>query len=160
MDYKKIVKSSFHNDEDEMWNSVDRINAFLDILKEEQPEKVKRFLKQEYEALNGRHLNEDAARTAVSGMFHTEGEGDNRKVVRGEAVTPQDAMTLLEGMGEEEKKAYKWDAYAGANGYVHDLAKSGFSRNQILNAAKHFWFHDDDFSDGGKVYWYYSRMLF
>ena len=33
MDYKDIVKSSFHNDESEMWNSVDRINVFLDRLK-------------------------------------------------------------------------------------------------------------------------------
>lgn len=160
MDYKDIVKSSFHNDESEMWNSVDRINVFLDRLKEEHPEKVKRFLKQEYEALNGHHLNEDAARTVVSGMSHTEGEGDNKKVVSGEAVTPQEAMTLLDGMEEEEKKEYKWDAYAAANGFMHDLAKTGLSRNQILNAAKHFWFHDEDFQDTGKVYWYYSCMLF
>lgn len=156
MDYKDIVKSSFHNDENEMWNSVDRINAFLDKLKEEHPEKVKRFLKQEYEALNGRHLNEDAARTVVDAMYHTEGDKD----VRGEAVTLQEAMTLLEGMGAAEIEATKWDAYAGANGFMHDLAKAGLSKEQIMKSAKHFWFHDEDFTGGGKVYWYYSRMIF
>ncbi len=160
MDYKEIMKSSFHNDENEMWNSVDRINNFLDHLKEKHPEKVKRFLKQEYEALNGHHLNEEAARSIVEGMYHTEGNGKEKKVVRGEAVTPQDAMTLLDGMTDEEKEAAKWDAYAGANAFMHDLAKTGMSRAQILNAAWHFWFHDEDFSDGGKVYWYFQRILF
>lgn len=157
MNYKDIVMSSLHDDEKEMWRSVDRINAFLEHLKENHPEKVRRFLKQEYEALNGQHLNEDAARMVVSNMYHT--ENDN-KIVRGEAVSVQDAQQLLEGMDEDHMEAYKWDAYAGANGFMHDFAKTGMSRAQIMNAAKHFWFHDEDFSDGGKVYWYYSWMLF
>ena len=156
MDYKDIVKSSLHDDEKEMWGSVDRINGFLEHLKEHHPEKVKRFLKQEYEALNGRHLNEEAARNIVSNMYHTE----NGKTVRGEAVSVQDSQQLINGMDEEHMEACKWDAYAGANGFMHDPAGTGMSRDAVMKAAKHFWFHDEDFSDSGKVYWYYSWMLF
>ena len=156
MDYKDIVKSSYHDNEDEMWGSVDRINTFLEEIKVLHPEMAKRFLKQEYEALNGQHLNEVTARMVVDGMYHTEDDNE----VCGEIVTPNEATMLLEGMTEDMKKTNKWDAYAGANGFMHDLAKTGLPVNQILNAARHFWFHDDDFSDGGKVYWYYSRMIF
>lgn len=156
MDYKEIVKSSLHDDEKEMWNSVDRINGFLERLKEHHPEKVARFLKEEYEALNGKHLNEAAAERLVEGMYHRNTNGD---VIKGEMVSLGEAVQLLAGMEGEDAKKCQWDAYAAANGYMHDLINSGLTKQNIFNAAKYFWFHDDDFA-GDKVYWYYSDMLF
>lgn len=113
-------------------------------------------IKSEYESLNGKRMNEMFARMAVSKMHHTE----NGKKVSGEVVTVSDAMSILEGMTAEEKEAHKWDAYAGANGYMHDLASTGMSKDAIMKAAKHFWFHDEDFPEDDKVYWYYSSMMF
>lgn len=156
MDYKEIVKSSLHDDENEMWKSVDRINGFLEHLKERHTEEVARFLKEEYEALNGKHLNEAAAKSLVSEMYH---RTDNGEVIKGEMVYLDEAVQLLAGMEGEDAKKCQWDAYVGANGFAHDLANSGLSKSDILKAAKLFWFHDDDFA-GDKVYWYYSDMLF
>jgi len=157
MDYKQIVQSSFHNDENTMWESVGRISAFLHDLKKEQPDTVRRFLKQEYEALNGQHLNERMARALVADMHHTDTKGET---VRGEAVSPEASMSLLDGMSEECRQRCRWDAYTGANAFMHDLGNANLTRDQILASAKHFWFHDEDFSDKHKVYWYFSWMLF
>lgn len=157
MDYKQIVQSSFHNDENTMWESVGRISAFLHDLKKEHPDTVRHFLKQEYEALNGQHLNETIARALVADMHHTDTKGET---VRGEAVSPEASMSLLDGMSEECHQHCRWDAYAGANAFMHDLGNANLTRDQILTSAKHFWFHDEDFSDKHKVYWYFSWMLF
>ena len=50
MDYKQLVQSSARNGEAAMWESVGRISGFLHDLKKENPDAVRRFLKQEYEA--------------------------------------------------------------------------------------------------------------
>lgn len=157
MDYKQLVQSSARNGEAAMWESVGRISGFLHDLKKENPDAVRRFLKQEYEALNGRHLNETVARALVADMHHTD---TDEKVVRGEAVTPDEAMQLLDGMSDECRQRCRWDAYAAANAFAHDLANANLSRVQLLTSARLFWFHDEDFSDNHKVYWYFEWMLF
>ena len=156
MKYIDIVKSSPSGGEKMMWGSVERISDFLCKMMKEEPEMVSHFLKSEYEAMNGKHINEWLANELVSRMYHTE----NGKRVDGEVVTVEEASRLLDGMPDEMADKLEWDAYVGANGFMHDLAKTGMSRAQIMNAAKHFWFHDEDFSDGGKVYWYFQRILF
>ena len=156
MKYIDIVKSSPNGGEKKMLGSVERISDFLCKLKKEEPEMVSHFLKTEYEELNGNHINEWLANELVSRMYHTE----NGKRVDGEVVTVEEASRLLDGMSDEMADKLEWDAYVGANGFMHDLAATGMTKDAILKAAKHFWFHDDDFPDSNKVYWYYAAMLF
>lgn len=155
MNYCDIIKTSPSGGITNMWDSVKRISNFIEEMRETHPHKVKTFLKEEYIALNGRHFNEATARDTVMGMHHT---GNDGKQATGEAVSVEDAQMLVDGMESPEK--WKWDAYVAANTMAHDLGNTGMSMNQIMTAAKHFFFHDEDFSDGNKVFWYYEWTLF
>ena len=113
------------------------------------------YFKEEYIAANGRHFNESLARKVVNSMWH---EGKNGDRVEGEAVTPSESMRLLEGMDSKKAEKMQWDAYVAANATTHDIAMTGLSKNDIMNVAKWFWFHDDDMEEGcHKVFWYFFR---
>ena len=43
---------------------------------------------------------------------------------------------------------------------MHDLSNTGLSDAQIMNVARHFFFHDEDFSDENKVFWYFEWIIF
>ena len=153
--YYDIVKGA-DGDEDMMWEGVKRVSELVDELKETNPEKAAEFLEQEYLAMNGKHFNETLAKVTVADMWHKDPNGNT---VKGEAVTPQDAQTLLTGKTDEYAKKHYWDAYVAANGFMHDLGKAGLPKSEIMSAAKAFWFNDDDREDPShKVAWYYLGL--
>ena len=154
MKYIDVIKSSPNKGKVSMWSSVERISDFLSEMEKSCPDKVRWFIREEYEALNGRHLNEWLARNIVSGMHHKDRSGN---VVTGEAVTFDRSQALLEGMSDECREKCRWDAYVGANAFAHDLAATGWNADEIMKAASEFWFHDDDMESDGKVYWYFVR---
>ena len=159
MNYSDIVKQSFAKGEDRMWKGIDRVSDFLEKMREEHPHEVKCFLKKEYIAMNGKHINKDVALSLVSGMYHTDGDVPLKsKTITGELVRPEVAQELIKG--EDNGDEWYWDAYVAANAMMHDLANTGLSDAQIMNVAKHFYFHDEDYSDENKVFWYFEWKLF
>ena len=155
--YKDILKHSPRGGEAKMWDAVERVDRLIDKLREEEPEMARDFLKGEYEAMNGRHVNEWLAKEMVNNMWHYE----DGKTVKGEAVTHKDAMGLLDGMDEEKREKMQWDAYVAANAFMHDMGGTKLSESEIMDAARHFWFHDDDMGDTcHKVYWYFEDWIF
>lgn len=113
------------------------------------------YFKDEYIAANGPHFNENLARLIVKDMWHEDKMGNR---IEGEAVTPQEAQMLLQGMASEKMEKCRWDAYVAANATMHDIANTGLSKNDILNVAKYMWFHDDDSADGcHKIFWYFFK---
>lgn len=154
MNYCDIVKYSPSGGEKGMWSGVKRVSDFLEKMREEHPHDVKHFLKEEYIAMNGKHLNKHVAMQLVSDMHHAEGEN----TINGEIVRPETAQEVLKGM--DKGKEWYWDAYVAANAMMHDLSNTGLSDAQIMNTTKHFFFHDEDFSDENKVFWYFEWMLF
>lgn len=113
------------------------------------------ILLDEYVEKNGHHFNESLAKRVVSGMWH---EDANKKRIEGEAVSPSDAMRLLDGMDADKREKMKWDAYVAANAFKHDLAGAMLNDEAVMKAAKLFWFHDDDMDDGcHKVFWYFFK---
>ena len=162
LNYSDIVgNAQAHGTEEAMHESVRRVSDFIEQLRDEHPEEAKKFLRREYEALNGRHICDKAARLLVDAMWHTE-EDENGSPVRveGEIVPPEEAARLLEGMDEEKAESLRNEAYVAANGFAHDLHATGLQQDMILEAARCFWFHDEDFPDGDKVFWYYNWMMF
>ena len=155
MNYCDIVKQSFAKGEDRMWKGIERVSDFLEKMREEHPHEVKHFLKEEYIAMNGKHLNQHVAMQLVSGMYHSEGVN----TVKGELVRPEAAETELL-KGENKGDEWYWDAYVAANAMMHDLSNTGLSDAQIMNTTKHFFFNDEDFSDENKVFWYFEWRLF
>ena len=154
LNYNDIVKNA-HGDETKMLEAVSRVDKLVEEIRKVHPEKAEKFLLDEYVAVNGKHFNEAMAKKVVSEMWH---EDSSKKMVEGEAVTPSEAMRLLEGMDAEKQEKMRWDAYVAANAFMHDLGNTGMSRDNIMTAAKHFWFHDDDIGNGcHKVFWYFFK---
>jgi len=152
LNYYDIVTSS-SGDETVMLESVKRVCALVDDMAKAHPDKAEKFLRDEYVALNGRHFNEALARKTVSEMWHKDA---SKRVVTGEAVTPEEAQVLLNGMDNEKAEKCYWDAYVAANAFIHDTAKSEVPRPELLKVARAWWFHDDDMEDGHhKVFWYF-----
>lgn len=154
--YSELVRSS-KGDEEKMWLSVDHVEEFLEEMKEVAPAKVRCFMEKQYEALNGQHINETLAKKMVSKMYHTDANGNP---VSGEAVTPEEAMTLISDKPADKQAVCKWDAYVAANAFMHDLGATGMPKSEIMKAAKHFWFHDEDMKHPNKVYWYFKDWIF
>ena len=153
MNYYDIIKSSY-GDEKQMWDAVAKVDGFLEKVAEKQPELVRKFKEEQYEAMNGKHINEWLAKKLVADMWHTAADG---KIVSGEAVTPQQSMQMLVDM---DSVLWKWDAYVAANAFAHDLADTGISPEQIIKAARKFWLHDEDMTADNKVYWYFKDEIF
>ena len=154
MNYCDIVKNSPSGGEKGMWSGVKRVSDFLEKQREKDPDGVRKFIKSEYIAMNGKYLNQHVAMQLVADMHHTV----ELDIVKGELVRPEAAQELIKGEGKGEE--WYWDAYVAANAMMHDLANTGLSETQIMNTAKHFFFHDEDFSDENKVFWYFEWMLF
>lgn len=155
--YKEILESSKRGNESTMWDAVERVDCHIEKLRKTEPELAREFLQNEYEALNGQHLNEKIARKMVQMMHHTDANGST---VKGEAVTPDEAMTLIADKEAEKRAKCKWDAYVGANALAHDLGTTGLVKQEILKIAKAFWFNDEDFDNKHKVYWYFKDWIF
>jgi hypothetical protein len=166
MTYKDIIKHSPKGGEAMMWDAVERVDDLVAKLRKENPEMARDFLKGNYEAMNGRHINEWLAKEMVAKMWHevteTTREGKVKKKVSGELITPEGAMTLIDDMVDNDlEEKCKWDAYVAANAFMHDLSNTGQSKQVIMDLAKHFWFHDDDMGDPcGKVYWYFEDWIY
>lgn len=155
--YKDIIKHSERGSEAKMWDAVDRVDCLIEKLRKDDPEKAKEFLRGEYEAMNGKHINEWLAKEMVEKMWHEEGKGK----VMGEMVTASESMMLLDGMEADKKEKLKWDAYVAANAMMHDSVMSGVSKSNIMAIARQWWFHDDDMEEGKcKVYWYFKDWIF
>ena len=113
------------------------------------------LLLDEYISANGKHFNESLAKRVVEAMWH---EDASKKKVEGEAINATDAVRLLEGLDAEKQRKMQWDAYVAANATMHDIANTGLSKSDILNVAKHMWFHDDDSEEGcHKIFWYFFK---
>jgi hypothetical protein len=159
MTYKDIIKHSPKGGEAMMWDAVERVDDLVAKLRKENPEMARDFLKGNYEAMNGRHINEWLAGEMVDKMWHKDVRG---VVVRGAIVSASEAeRLLLDGMDADKKNECKWDAYVAANAFAHDLANTGRTTADIMVIAKHFWYHDDDMDEGcHKVYWYFEDWIF
>ncbi len=154
MNYTELIRSSYGSEE-QMWDAVARVDGFLEQARKAHPGMVRDFMEQQYEAMNGKHINEWLAKKLVSEMWHT---GPSGEKVMGEAVTPDEAMQLVSAYVTPEQ--YKWDAYVAANAFAHDLGTTGIPKPEIMTAAKMFWFHDEDMPGGNKVYWYFKDRIF
>ena len=154
--FKQIVDSS-KGSEKLMHASVEHVSNFVEKVATIQPHLAKMFLLDQYELMNGQHLNELAAKKVVSEMWNTGLDGKSK--ISGELVSLPDATQMLAGWPADEQEAYLWDAYAAANAFAHDLYGVLNDKQVLMKAAKAFWFGDED-RQGNKVYWYFKDELF
>lgn len=106
------------------------------------------------------HFNESSARYLVSQMYHTSG---GRKFV-GEKYDMSRAKEVAERYrGIIPQSATHADVYVALNAQYHDyceLLKAWFGDNidtKVVESAINFWFKDDDYKGGNKVYKYFRE---
>lgn len=141
-------------------NNMRRHNSeseFMDM----SPEEKRRFTEMMYERGNSEHFNDSYAKYVVSKMFHTEG---GRKYV-GEKFDMMKAKEICERYrGIIPAAATHGDVYVAINSQYHDyceLFKAWFGDSvdsKIIESAVNFWFKDDDFKEGCKVWKYFNMM--
>ena len=108
----------------------------------------------------GSHFNESSAKYLVSKMYHTSG---GRKFM-GEKYDMSKAKEVADRYrGIIPQSATVADVYIALNAQYHDyceLLKAWFGDNidtKVIESAVNFWFKDDDYKGGNKVYKYFRE---
>lgn len=134
---------------------------FIDMVKNMNHEEKKKLVEMIEGGEGSEHFNDSYAKYTVSKMFHTEG---GRKYV-GEKFDMLKAKEICERYrGIIPQSATHGDVYVAINAQYHDyceLFKAWFGDNvdsKIVESAINFWFKDDDFKEGCKVWKYFNMM--
>lgn len=103
------------------------------------------------------HFDESSAKCLVASMYHMSGG----KKISGERYSMEKAKEVAEKYkGAIPQDATCADVYVALNVQYHDyyeLMKTWFGDNtevKIFESAINFWFKDDDYKGGNKVYKY------
>lgn len=106
-----------------------------------------------------RHFDKRSAEVAVSEMYH----GMNGRIYKGERYSIEKASEIKERYsGLIPKDSTCWDVYVAVNAQYHDyceLFTAWFGEDidiPVIESAVKFWFNDEDFKDGHKVWRYFS----
>lgn len=134
---------------------------FIDMVKNMNHEEKKKLVEMIEGGEGSEHFNDSYAKYTVSKMFHTEG---GRKYV-GEKFDMLKAKEICERYrGIIPQSATHGDVYVAINAQYHDyceLFKAWFGDSvdsKIIESAINFWFKDDDFKSGCKVWKYFNMM--
>lgn len=140
MNYLSLVQNAPNCSEETMLQAVAHTSRLIDQLWQTHQPIAARFIVEQYEIMYGPHFNEQLARDTVAQMYH---DG-----IRGQIITPEESAPIA--------PEQPWDAYVAANALAHDLAPLNLQRKDLLQAAKAFWFHDQDFPSDNKIFWYFK----
>ena len=153
MDYKKLIKdfAEAGGDEKKMWASVDVTAEAMELLKELAPDKYECYMRKMSETLYGKHYNEEMALADVAAMHSIDRDGVER---HGAYWTIEQVETATKNL-DFGKAVTKYDKFVAFNAFWHDL-NTVLDDELILEAAYKFWFADEDWKTGGKIWDYMS----
>lgn len=167
MSYKEMVKSNaskFKGSEETMWASIALVSELLDEMVEKHPDLKDRywaFMRDQHEAMAGRHFNEAYAKWQVSQMHH---KGSDGMEYRGEHWPIEATNSVRAKYPNKIPSEYnEWDVYVALNASYHDFcawAKKKFSDQaeaEIIELALAFWFLDEDWEGNTKVWDYFRK---
>ena len=137
--------------EEAMWKGIETVDALLADMEEEHPGRYWRFMRQAHESLYGCHYDETFGRYDVSVMT-SKADG---KTYKGEHWSMEEILTAT------REKVFpagvtQWDKYVAYNAGWHDWHKV-YADEDILDISYLFFFDDDDWEGGGKI-WRYMCM--
>lgn len=148
MRYKEMIeqaKAKGLASEKTMWESIEDIDEMLCAMKAEHPDKYWRFMRKQHGVMYANHYDETWARHDVS---HMKPLGEHWSVAQTNEVTK--GMVKTNGANE-------WDIYVALNAFANDL-HNVLNEELIVQAAIAFFFVDEDFEGGGKI-WRYMCMV-
>lgn len=134
-------------------------HAMMNKFKHMSHEDKKKFMEMMMGEGGSEHFNEQYAKFTVSNMYHTE---NGRKYV-GEKYDMAKAKEVCERYrGIIPQSATHADVYVAINATYHDyceLYKAWFGDSidsKIIESSINFWFNDDDWKGGCKIYEYFE----
>ncbi len=156
--YPNDFDRMFHSDNRGQHKFFDRFNRMSEGMNEEDMYEMMKAMKSHYSG--DEHFNESYARYLVSNMHHTE---NGRKYV-GEKFDMTKAKEVCERYrGILAQSITHADVYVAINSHYHDyceLFKAWFGDNidqKIIESAIIFWFKDDDYEEGSKLWNYFKE---
>lgn len=134
-------------------------SQLVDIMDDLDPiDKDKLFKIMLEEESGNAHFNEESARYLVSQMYHT---SSGRKFTGEKYDMTKAKEVAARYRGIIPSSATIADVYVALNAQYHDyceLLKAWFGDNidaKIIESAVNFWFKDDDYKGGNKIYKYF-----
>lgn len=152
-DIFETAKANGRFSEKQMWESIDAMDDMLANMKKTDKQAFWNFMRQQYGIASGGHYDSEWGRYDVSQMYSTNKEG---KKCEGEIIGLAESEDLSKGWTLPTGTT-KYDVYVGLNAMAHDLGKS-FDKEHIAKATKCFYFYDEDFKGGNKI-WCYMSMV-
>lgn len=148
----------FHSGSRGQHRFFDRFNRMSEGMSEDDMYEMMRAMRNK--STEGEHFNESYAKYLVSDMYHFE---NGRKYV-GEKFDMAKAKEVCERYrGIIPQTVTHADMYVAINAQYHDyceLFKSWFGdgvEQKIIESAVIFWFKDDDYKDGFKLWDYFKE---
>lgn len=158
MRYKEMIELAQEKgltSEKLMWESVEKMDKMLCLLKKEHPEEYWEFMREQHSVLWKGHYSEEFAEHDIKHLRYKDKEGKEHS---GGYWSKEDVLEVTKGLAfpSGTNDCDKWVAY---NVMYSDLHKA-FDDEQILKAAYVFFFADDDFdySKGSKI-WEYTEAM-
>ena len=156
MRYKEMIELAQERgltSEKTMWESVEKMDKMLCLLKKEHPEEYWEFMREQHSVLWKGHYSEEFAEHDIKHLRYKDKEGKEHS---GGHWSKEDVLDVTKGLAfpSGTNDCDKWVAY---NVMYSDLHKA-FDDEQILKAAYVFFFADDDFdySKESKIWEYMS----
>lgn len=155
MKYKEMIEEAQSRGlttEAMMWESVEDMENVLCMMKEAHPKEYWAFMRKQHGRLFKKHYTEEFAHHDVKKMTWTDKEGRKHS---GEHWSCEDIEEVTRGMSFSSN-VNKWDKYVAFNAFHADTCKV-LDEDEIIKAAYHFWFADEDAPEG-KVWIYMCAM--
>ena len=154
--YKKMIEQARKDgvaNEKVMNASIDSVDELLEKMKDAHPAVYERFIAKQHELFYGPHYNELFAEMDVAGLTYTDAEGKEHRGAYwsiGEIDDATRGMTFPAG-------TTRYDKYVAFNAFKSDTCKA-YDDKQVLAGAYQFYFADEDYKGGGKI-WQYMRCM-
>ena len=137
MKYSDMIKEAQaqgRSSESAMWKSVDRVDALLENIREDDPEAYWRFLREAHEDIYGCHYNQAYAEYDLSNIHYTDSQGVNHEGPHW-SLNEVLSVTRNKVFPDRTSDADKWVAY---NAAYADFCKR-FNDSEILDIAYLFY---------------------
>lgn len=138
-----------------------RYRRMFDDMGESEKREMWESIMGSQEGMRGRHFSSSNARYEVSEMCHTE-NGNKHKGEKFSMEKAEEVFKRYKSILPEETTVA--DVYVAINCHFHDFAKlykSWFGDNidtKVIESAIIFWFKDEEFPEGDKLWKYFKKM--
>lgn len=155
MSYKTMVDTAREKGlgtEKIMLESIEDVDEMLLLMKDSYPDHYWAFMRKQHGRLHGGHYDEEYARYDVGRLKYTDRNGQDRT---GEHWTVDEVEGATRGMTFPQG-VNRWDKYVAMNAWYADLCRE-LNDEQLLKTGRLFWFYDEDWKTGQKLWWYFCR---